>query len=338
MRLSTTLASAVLAFGTLFASYSMADTAASSATASKRSGEGMTIVFDTGGPVGGPYNTIVQNGARQACEDLGCSIKFMYSDWSPRKMIENFSKALATRPDGMVIMGHPGDEAYGPLVKEARDNGILVTSTDTELPELMARYSSEGFGYTGPDNLASGKQLAQEALRRTSLKAGERALVWGLKSVPNRGLSTQGMLDVLEAAGINVDYMEISAEVDKDPTLGLPLMTAYLSRNPNTRLIMIDHGALTAQMENFLRAAGVKPDQVFVTGGSLSPATAGAVKGGYIDLISDGQPFLQGYLPVVQLVMTKRYGFSGLKINTGGGFISRDNIDVVAPLVSKGLR
>lgn len=74
-------------------------------------GQGVTIWFDTGGPVGGTYNTIVQNGALQAARDLGCTVKLFYSDWSPQLMIENFKKALAAKPDGIVVMGHPGDDA-----------------------------------------------------------------------------------------------------------------------------------------------------------------------------------------------------------------------------------
>jgi hypothetical protein len=32
------------------------------------------------------------------------------------------------------------------------------------------------------------------------------------------------------------------------------------------------------------------------------------------------------------------YGFSGLHIDTGGGLISKDNIDLIAPLAEKGIR
>ena len=332
MKLSKLLAGVALTLGTLSATYPLAG------YCSTKSGSGMNIWFDTGGPVGGAYNTIVQNGAEQACVDLGCDIRFLYSNWSPQKMIENFNRAMSSSPDGIVVMGHPGDDAFEKLIREARDSGIQVTSSDTELPRLMSEYQSEGFGYAGTDNRTRGTMLASETLRRYPLKAGDRALVWGLKSKPNRGLSTLGMIDTLEEAGLKVDYMEISAELDKDPTLGMPLMTAYLSRHADTKLIMIDHGALTGQLENFLRAAGIGPNEIVTAGFSLSPASATAMQRGYINLIGDGQPFLQGYLPVVQLVMSKRYGFSGLQVDTGGGFITKENIDMVAPLAKKGLR
>ena len=62
-------------------------------------GKGITIWFDTGGPAGGPCNTIVQNGALQAASDLGCDLKLLYSDWNPENMIANFKTALAARPN-----------------------------------------------------------------------------------------------------------------------------------------------------------------------------------------------------------------------------------------------
>ena len=310
----------------------------SPATTIEQSGKGVSIMFDVGGAVGEPYATVVQHGAEQAAADLGCTVKFVYSDWDPQIMLQNFKQSLASKPDGIVVMGHPGDDGYAPLIEEAVKKGIIVTATDTELPRLTDQYQSKGFGYSGVDNKARGIALASEALRRFGLNKGDKVLVWGLKSKPTRGLSTVGIIETLEKAGLVVGYMEITPEIDKDASLGAPLMTAYLAANPDTKAVFMDHGALTGQLENFFRAAGVAPDKIIGCGFSLSPATAAAIKSGYVDLVGDGQPFLQGYLPVLQIVLTKKFGFSGLVIETGAGFVHKDNIDFIAPLAQKGLR
>ncbi len=62
------------------------------------------------------------------------------------------------------------------------------------------------------------------------------------------------------------------------------------------------------------------------------------VKDGYINLVIDQQQYLQGFLAVQQLCLTHAYGFSGLFVNTGGGFIDKDNVDVIAPLVEQQIR
>ncbi|WP_373501006.1 substrate-binding domain-containing protein [Desulfococcus sp.] len=301
-------------------------------------GKDVTIWFDTGGPVGGPYNTIVQNGATQAASDLGCDLKLLYSDWNPERMIENFKTALAARPDGIVVMGHPGDGAYAPFIQEAFDAGVLVTCVDTNLPKALEKYKSRGFGSIGTDPDIMGTTLAREALVRSGLKKGDRAFIWGLKRLEERGRRALAMIRTLEEAGLVVDYIEISPEVDKDTAMGVPIVTAYLSSHPDCKMMLIDHGALTSQMENFLKAAGVGPDAIFVGGFSLSPATASAIENGYVDLVSEMQPYLLGYLSVAQIVLTKKYGFTGLEIDTGGGLVHKGNIALVAPLAKKGIR
>ena len=73
-------------------------------------------------------------------------------------------------------------------------------------------------------------------------------------------------------------------------------------------------------------------------GFDLSPATLTAIRGGWTDLVIDQQPWLQGYLPILQICLTKIFGFSGLHIDTGGGFANKDNIEFLAPLVEKEIR
>lgn len=301
-------------------------------------GNGVTIYFDTGGPVGGPYNTIVQNGAVQAASDMGADLKLIYSDWNPEKMIENFKMATAAQPDGIVIMGHPGDDAYMPFIKEAIEDNILVTCVDTDLPVVREKYKGQGFGSIGTDPDVMGKSLVQESMKRSGIKNGDRALVWGLKRLKERGRRARAMIRTLEEEGIVVDYIEISPEVDKDTAMGTPIMTGYLASHPDTKMILVDHGALTSQMGNFLMAAGIKPDEIFVGGFSLSPATAEAIETGYVDLVSEMQPYLLGYYSVAQIVLTKKYGFTGLEIDTGGGLVHKENIHLVAPLAKKGIR
>lgn len=301
-------------------------------------GQNLKIWFDTGGPVGGPYNTIVQNGAVQAASDLGVDLRLVYSDWNPEKMIANFKMALGAKPDGIVVMGLPGDSAYAPLIDEAMAENILVTCIDTDLPALQKKYASKGFGSIGTDPEVMGKILAEEALARSGVGKGQRAFVWGLKRLEERGRRARAMIQTLEEAGVVVDYLEISPEVDKDTAMGTPVMTGYLASHPDCALILIDHGALTSQMENFLKAAGVGPDQIYVAGFSLSPATATAIESRYVDLVSEMQPYLLGYMSVLQLVLSKNYGFSGLRIDTGGGLIDKSNIATIAPLAKRGIR
>ena len=144
---------------------------------------GTDIVFFPGGSPGGPFATVVFNGAVQAAEDLGANVEYVWSDWNPEKMVTQFAEAAATQPDGIAIMGHPGDDAFQSVVDDAREQGIIVTSQNTTLPNLEAKYGSSGFGYVGAELYSAGFALGTEAVNRFGLEAGDRAMVWGLLSV-----------------------------------------------------------------------------------------------------------------------------------------------------------
>ena len=60
-----------------------------------------------------------------------------------RTMIDQFKQAVAAQPDGIVIMGHPGEDAFWPLVDDAESQGIIVTSGNNPLPNIEAKYQTQ---------------------------------------------------------------------------------------------------------------------------------------------------------------------------------------------------
>ncbi len=301
-------------------------------------GEGVKIYFFNGGSEGGSFASIVYNGARQAEYDLGADVTYVWSDWNVAKMIADFKDAMAANPDGIAIMGHPGDDAFELLVDQAIAKGIIVTSQNTDLPRIEAKYTAVGFGYVGQELYASGLMLARHTARLLGLGDGDRALVYGLLSQPTRGLRSKGCIDGLEEVGVTVDYIEISDAVNTDATLGAPVVAGYIAANPDVKLIITDHGGLTGTLEMYFKTAGVKPGEIMGAGFDLSAASVEAIRNGYTAAVHDQQPYLQGYLPIVQICLTKKYGFAGLHIDTGAAIIDKTNIDFVAPLAEKGIR
>ncbi len=299
---------------------------------------GVKIVFFPGGPAGGVFAVNVYNGAKQAEADLGPTVQYVWSDWDPQKMIQQFQEAAATKPDGIAVMGHPGDEAFDPLIDDAASKGIIVTSQNTELPNMQAKYSANGFGYVGASNYPAGHALGVEAVKRFGLKSGDRAMVWGLLEQPTRGERTKGVIDALKEAGLTVDYIPIDDATNKDPVAGAPTFSAYVSSHPDVKLVVTDHGGLTATAETYLKAAGKNAGDIKIAGFDLSPATIAAIRGGWTGLVIDQQEWLQGYLPILQICLTKLYGFSGLAVNTGAGFVDKSNVEFVAPLAEKNIR
>jgi simple sugar transport system substrate-binding protein len=299
---------------------------------------GTDIVFFPGGPAGGPFATVVYNGAVQAAADLGANVQYVWSDWNPEKMITQFSEAMATSPDGIAVMGHPGDEAFGPLVDEAESKGIVVTSMNTQLSTLQGKYASSGFGYVGAILYDAGWALGKESVARAGLQAGDKAFVWGLLAQAGRGERTKGIVDALEDSGLEVIYQEIDDATNADAAAGVPVFVGMLSANPDIKLVVTDHGALTGTQQTYIESAGLGPDDVYAAGFDLSGATVEAIRGGWTDLVIDQQQWLQGYLAVLQICLTDNYAFTGLQVDTGAGFAYKDNIELLAGLVEKQIR
>src|SRR4030066_1502060 len=300
--------------------------------------EEITIWFFPGGPEGCPFASVVYNGAKAAEEDLGPTVTYMWSDWNVETMISQFKEAVAAAPDGICVMGHPGEEAFGPLIDDAESKGIIVTSQNTELPNLEAIYGANGFGYVGASNYSAGVKLAKQAVMEFGLGEGDKALVWGLLAQPTRGLRSQGCIDGLEEAGLVVDYLEIADDINADPTMGTPVIAGYIAANPDVKLIITDHGALTSTVGTYGSAAGLEPGEVNFAGFDLSSASVEAIRSGYLGLVIDQQPWLQGYLPILQVCLTKTYYFAGFHIDTGSGFVNADNVEILAGLAAEVIR
>jgi len=300
---------------------------------------GVKIAAYPGGPQGGPFANNVYNGYKQAAEDLGADVKYYFSDWDSNKLVQQMKEGLATKPDGMAIYGFGGPEASGPIVDEAFSKGVIVTSLNSELTALQAKYAAQGFGYVGAQLYKAGFDLATETVKRGKLQKGNKAFVWGLKAAAgDRAQRTVGAIDGFKKAGIVVVYQEIDQATNTTPSAGASTYVAIMKKNAGIKAVITDHGGLTGAAETYMKAANQKPGSIFFSGFDVTPAAVTAIESGYLTLSIDQQPFLQGYLPILQICLTKKFGFSGLSVNTSGGFLDKANVGVVAPLAIKEIR
>ena len=296
------------------------------------------FIFFPGGPEGGPFGTIVYNGAVAAAEHTGCHVDYYWSQWNSEIMIKQFKEAVALQPDGIAIYGFPGDAAMRPIIEEAMSMGIAITTMNTPLPELEKTYKGDGFGYAGADLYTAGYNLGAKGVEVCGLSAGDKAFVWGLASMPNRGDRTKGALDALKDLGVEIVYQEIPDNVNSDASQGIPMYVATYAANPDIKMVITEHGGLTASLPTYMKAAGHGSVDVCGAGFDLSGPITKGIKEGYIDVVIDQQPFIEGYMPIIQLYLTTKYGMAGLNMDTGAAFVTGANIDAVAPLADLQIR
>src|SRR5271157_3243038 len=151
-----------------------ASTTAANADARDKWCKGVHLRFFVVGAEGDAFGTIVYNGAKQAEHDLGPTIDYIFSGWDPEKMVQQLREAVAAKPEGIAMMGHPGDAAITPLAEEASKSGIRMMYQNVPVPQVVAKF---GGGYVGAQQAQQGRALGVEAGKRAGLKSGDIALV-----------------------------------------------------------------------------------------------------------------------------------------------------------------
>ena len=293
------------------------------------------IRFFVGGAEGDGFGTIVFNGAKQAQADTGAQVDFVFSGWQSEKMVQQLREAVASHPDGIAMMGHPGPASIEPLAEEAKKAGILMMYQNVDVPTVRAKF---GGGYVGANLSPQGYALGAEAVRMSGIGKGDKAIVVADWSQENRVIRELGTVKALEDAGVTVIKLTTTPEMAGDPNLAIPVISAGLLANPDVKLIAYPGGQMLGNAPTYMESVGKKPGEIMNIGFDTSPQIVDAFDKGWVQLTSDQQPFLQGYLPILSLCQQKVYGLGAMNVDTGAGFVNKDNYGAVADLAKEGLR
>ena len=291
--------------------------------------------FYAGGPEAGGFAGIVAAGAMNAIRDTGADAEIIYSEWDFEKMVRQLRESIGLGVDAIGMMGHPGDDALMPLAKQAAGKGILMTYQNVDPAGVRARF---GGGYVGANLATQGKALAREAIRQFDLKAGDHAIVMVPIGDYARAQREDGARIVFEEHGMTVTVVDGNPAYASDPNTVIPIFTAALSANPETKIIVHPGSDIMNVAEGIAKAAGYGPNEILQIGFDTSPQIMTAFEKGYVHLTSDQQPFLQGYLPVLSLCQTAVLGTGAINQDTGAGFVDTNNYKAVKALADAGLR
>src|SRR5208337_15414 len=278
------------------------------------------IRFFVGGAEGDAFGTIVYNGARQAAADTGAQVDYVFSGWQNEKMTQQLREAVAAHPDGIAMMGHPGEAAILPLAEQAAKAGIKMMYQNVPVPAAVDKV---GGGYVGAQQAPQGNALGVEMVRRFGLKSGDLAIVILASNDMIRNAREEGTAKALEEGGVKVVRLASVAE---------------WAANPTAKAIVYPGGQQLGNAATYMKAAGKKPGEVFNVGFDTSPQIVEAFKSGWVQLTADQQPFQQGYLPILSLCEQIVYGLAPINVDTGAGFVTPENYKAVADLATEGLR
>jgi simple sugar transport system substrate-binding protein len=297
--------------------------------------EDITIRFFAGGDAGDPFASIVYRGALAAQKALGVKVDYVFSGWDNERMVAQLRDAIAARPDGIAMMGHAGDAAIMPLAEQAAKAGILMIYQNVDVPKVRARF---GGAYVGAQLESQGRALAETAIQKFGLKKGDRVIVFGNWGMPGRYIREGGSADAFTKAGMIVTKLTITNEQVANTQLLLPVISGAILAQPATKLILYSNSANLGAVPMYMDSLGKKPGQIINIGFDTSPAIVDAFRRGYVQLSSDQQPYLQGFIPVTSLALSIAYGFSLIGYDTGAGYVTPENLEDIAALAEAGLR
>jgi len=245
--------------------------------------------------------------------------------------LARFEATLAAEPDG-IITTIPHPEMFNDVIQRAVDMGIPVICSNTDHPE--GADGNARLSYIGQDLVEAGYFLAESLL--ADLEAGEDhhflisiggpGMVWA-------EMRSEGITSYLDEMGFSYERLDTTMALD----VAQSRIHAYLMANPETRgflAVEFNHAAAARAA----RDLGYEPGELLIGGFDLVPEVLTEIEAGYIQLTVDQQPYLQGYLPIVQLYMMLEFGMSAWDVNTGNALVDADTVDLVIELARERIR
>jgi simple sugar transport system substrate-binding protein len=239
-----------------------------------------------------PFFTPTQSGAADACKLLGCSYQWTGSATSNvGQMVDAINNAVASKADG-IATSLIAKTSFNAPVKKAMDAGIPVVSYNSDVTTV------DRLAYIGQDLFQSGVEMGQKIL--TLVPSGEIALFIATPGSLNIQPRIDGAESVLKShKSIKYDVVATGAETPQE----LSTISSWATSHSSAKgMFAVDAGSTQSLgqtiLKQGLRAKGWKGG-----GFDLTPITQKLIAHGTMDFTIDQQPYLQGFLPILQLYM-----------------------------------
>jgi simple sugar transport system substrate-binding protein len=264
-----------------------------------------------------PFFVPTRYGAEDACKLLGCTYQWTGSENSnTNEMVNAFTTAITAGADGIAV-ALTDARAFNQPTDAALKAKIPVVSYNADSTE------NARLAYIGQDLFVSGEEMGKRIAEL--VPSGDVALFIATPGQSNIQPRIDGAKSALKShSGIKPHVITTGAALPAE----LSVIDSYATGHPDTKgYFAVDAGstqglAQVIQKHN-LRNKGVKGG-----GYDLTPTTQKLLADDQIDFTIDQQPYLQGFLPVLELYLNKvSGGLSGIgDVNTGLLFLDKTTV------------
>jgi simple sugar transport system substrate-binding protein len=264
------------------------------------------------------FFTPTQSGASDACKLLGCSYNWTGSATSNvGEMVDSINGAITSKVDG-IATSLISPTAFTSPVKKALAAGIPVIAYNADEPQ------SGRLAYVGQDLFVSGQEMGDHIVSLLP-SGGEIGLFIATPGAANIQPRIDGAKDTLKAhPNIKYDVVATGAAVPAE----LTAINSWAQGHSSAKgMFAVDAGS-TQGLAQTIQKQGLKQKGWVGGGYDLTPITEQLLHAGYIEFTIDQQPYLQGFLPILELYLyNASQGLTGpADVDTGLKFLDKTTV------------
>lgn len=260
---------------------------------------------------------LVESGTIMAGEEFQADTMFLApsSEKKVDEQMELLEKAIHEKPDAIVLAA-ADYQRLAPLARKAKENGILLLTLDSRLPEHLSE------GHIATDNVKAAGQAADYLAHLVGEK-GKLAIISTVAGTATAMERESGFLQTIKKYP-NIQVIDIKFS-------GSNIKEAYRL----TKQILIDHPDLKGIFGiNELTAVGIalankemgKTSTIKAIGFDSSPKILNYVEEGVLAATVVQKPFNMGYLAVEQTVSILEGKTKGKLLYTDSEIITKENM------------
>ncbi|MBN6057719.1 sugar ABC transporter substrate-binding protein [Nonomuraea sp. RK-328] len=285
---------------------------------------GGTFAVITHAAAGDAFWDVVKNGAEAAGKQYGVTVTYQ-GDGDPGKQSQLIDQAVSQKVDGLVVsMANP--DALKEAVGRAVAAKIPVVTINSGAD------SSKAFGAI--THVGQSEDVAGRGAGEQLKAAGVTKLLCVVHEAGNVGLD-QRCKGAEQGLGGTVERLQVDVGNLADVT---SKVAAKLQSDKQVNGVLALNPAVAVAARDAVKDSG-SPAKLATF--DLSGDVVTAIKDGEILFAVDQQQYLQGWLPITFLTLYKKNLNTvggGLPVNTGPGFVTKDNAEQVAKLAEAGTR
>ncbi|HEY2258061.1 MAG TPA: sugar ABC transporter substrate-binding protein [Solirubrobacteraceae bacterium] len=264
-----------------------------------------------------PFFTPTQNGAADACKLLGCSYQWTGSaNSNVGEMVSAFNSAVSAGVNGIAIS----------LVSLTAFNSPVSKALSSKIPVVAYNADASGnarLAYIGQDLFVSGQEMGARIAKL--VPSGDVALFIATPGSLNIQPRIDGAQSALKShSSIKTHVVATGAALTQEEST----VESYIQAHPSYKGFFAVDGGSTQYVGQSIQKHGLASKGVKGGGYDLTPVTQQTLASGALQFTIDQQPYLQGFLPVLQLYMySVSQTLTGIAdVNTGLKFLDKSTV------------